>query len=124
MSRSIEVRLVDDLDGGLADESVKFGLDGATYEIDLSARHAKDLRSALDKFVQAARRVSGARAAQRGRARARTTTRADHAQNQAIREWAQRKGLEIATRGRISHAIVEQFHAEAERKAAPAKRRR
>jgi hypothetical protein len=124
MSRSIEVRLVDDLDGGVADESVQFGLDGATYEVDLSAKHAKELRAALDKFVQVARRSSGKSTAQRARGSRPRASRADHEQNQAIREWAQRKGLEIATRGRISRAIVEEFQAEAERKATPTKRRR
>jgi hypothetical protein len=66
MARKIEVLLVDDLDGGTADETVTFSLDGAHYEIDLSSDNAKKLRSALQPFVEKGARQSGT--AKRGRA--------------------------------------------------------
>jgi len=113
MARRVEVQLVDDLDGGAADESVTFALDGATYEIDLSKKHAAKLRAALKPFVDAAQKVSTAtrhRVAVRGQ---REPARTDRAQNQAIREWALRKGLDVSPRGRISRAVVDQYHAEA-----------
>ena len=41
MAKKVTVTLVDDFDGeGAADETVEFGLDGVTYEIDLSAKNA------------------------------------------------------------------------------------
>jgi Lsr2 len=126
MARTVEVRLVDDLDGGRADESVMFGLDGTTYQIDLSSRHAKELRTTLDRFLQVARRVRHTRQpAARSRARSTGGARTDGLQNQAIREWAQRKGLAIAARGRIPSSIIERYEAEAGKKAtAPARRAR
>ena len=57
MAQKIQVVLVDDLDGGEADATVRFGLDGVEYEIDLSAEHAEALRGALAPFVGAARRI-------------------------------------------------------------------
>ena len=48
--------LVDDLDGNTAEETVPFGVDGATYEIDLSMDHAAELRAALERYVAAGRR--------------------------------------------------------------------
>jgi hypothetical protein len=123
MARKVEVRLIDDLDSGPADESVTFGLDGADYEIDLSAKHAKELRGALERYIGVAQRVGRGRSAV-GRTGARRTSRGDRAQNQAIREWAARKGLEIAPRGRISQAVLDQYHSEAARGQANARRRK
>jgi hypothetical protein len=40
MAQKITVTLEDDLDGGPADQTVRFGLDGAEYEIDLSISNA------------------------------------------------------------------------------------
>ena len=55
MARKVQVLLVDDLDGGEADETLSFSLDGATYEIDLSSTNAKKLRDSLQPFVDHAR---------------------------------------------------------------------
>ena len=116
MARKVEVKLIDDVDGGPAEESVSFGLDGTDYEIDLSAKHAKELRAALSKFVAVAQRLSHSRVTPtRGVARARGAAKTDGLQNQAIREWAQRKGIAIAPRGRISQAVLEQYQSEAGR---------
>jgi len=123
MARKVEVRLIDDVDGGPADESVSFGLDGATYDIDLSAKHAKELRGALEKFIQVAQRSGTARVATaRVGIRSRGAAKVDGQQNQAIREWAQRKGLTVAPRGRISQSIMEQYQADAGRSTAPGRR--
>jgi len=59
VAQKIQVLLVDDLDGSEADGTVRFGLDGAEYEIDLNAEHARALRDALSRYVQAARRAGG-----------------------------------------------------------------
>ncbi len=116
MVRKVEVQLIDDIDGGKAEETVKFGLDGTLYEIDLNRTNAKELRAALQTFAQSARRLGRAPstigAARRGD---RGATRSDREQNHAVREWAQRKGLEVSARGRISTAVIEQYHQEAGR---------
>lgn len=59
MAQVTVVELVDDLDGSEADETVEFALDGAAYEIDLSATNAEELREALGPYVEAARRAGG-----------------------------------------------------------------
>lgn len=51
------VTITDDIDGGEAVETVEFGLDGASFEIDVSAKNAQKLRTALVKFVDNGRRV-------------------------------------------------------------------
>src|ERR1700689_52566 len=62
MAKKVTVTLVDDFDGeGAADETVEFGLDGVTYEIDLSAKNATKLRHDLKQWVEASRRVGGRR---------------------------------------------------------------
>ena len=59
MAQRVQTLLIDDLDGGEAEGTVRFGLDGAEYEIDLNATHAGALRKALEPYVKAARRASG-----------------------------------------------------------------
>src|SRR5262245_42144683 len=116
MARKVEVHLIDDVDGGVADETVKFGLDGSLYEIDLSKKNARTLRGALEGVVRWARRAP--RAAVAGatpRARGRGPARGGREQNQAIREWALRKGLDVSPRGRISRSVIEQYEAQAGR---------
>ncbi|GAA4255461.1 histone-like nucleoid-structuring protein Lsr2 [Dactylosporangium darangshiense] len=118
MARRVIHELIDDLDGGLADESLSFGLDGVQYTIDLSAKNAADLRDVLAPYVVAATKIGRTSAPvppARGGARGRPvlSARAEREQNRAIREWAQSKGLEVSDRGRIRADIVERFHAEA-----------
>ena len=55
MAQKIQTLLIDDLDGKEAEGTVRFGLDGAEYEIDLSAKHAEAMRKALEPYVSAAR---------------------------------------------------------------------
>lgn len=110
MARRTQVILVDDIDGGQADETVAFGLDGSSYEIDLSSKNAASLREAMASYVGAAHRLgrSGARGSgPRGRAPATT----DREQTQAIRAWARRNGHSVSDRGRIPATIVEAYHA-------------
>ena len=117
MARKVEVKLVDDIDGGQADETLSFGLDGTNYEIDLSAEHAKELRSALERYVEASRRVGrGGVMPTRNRGRVPAApARSDREQNKAIREWAKRQKIELSERGRIPRIIVEQYEAQAGR---------
>jgi hypothetical protein len=56
MAQQVNTMLVDDKDGGLADETVAFGVGGKQYEIDLSRANAEGLRAIFDPFVAAGRR--------------------------------------------------------------------
>lgn len=113
MAKHTITKLIDDIDQGEADETVKFGLDGAQYEIDLSADHAAELRKVLEPYVKAGKRVAKATATQPRRRGAQAT--ADRAQNRAIREWARSKNKKISDRGRIPEEIVAEYHASAGR---------
>ncbi len=107
MAQKVHVLLVDDIDGGQADETVTFGLDGVTYEIDLNTDNANALRESMSRFVDKSRRPSGGRAASRGKAR---SGRVPSAGNTAeIREWAKANGHKVSERGRIPASVVEAF---------------
>lgn len=101
--------LIDDLTGKeLTDgtgETVQFGLDGTTYELDLDTKGAERLRSALTTYVAAGRRVTTSRGAARPR-RARTTSDAS-----AVRAWAASNGIQVSDRGRIPSDVLAQFEA-------------
>jgi hypothetical protein len=101
MAQKIQVVLEDDLDGGSADETVVFGLDGTNYEIDLNKKNAAKLRDALAPWVAAGRRTGGSRGGgRRGRSR---SARASQAGD--VRTWARANGYEVSERGRISAEI-------------------
>lgn len=99
----VEVRLEDDLTGGPADETVKFGLDGMDYEVDLTSRHAAEFRRRLAPFVERARRVRP----QRSRARARTA--ASRERSREIRAWAERQGYSVAEHGRLPGNVIHEY---------------
>lgn len=101
MAQKVQVLLVDDLDGSEADETVTFGMDGVTYEIDLKAATATKLRKALAPYVEAGRRTGG-RAA-RGKAKSGATSNSTDVWK--IREWARSSGYEINERGRIPETV-------------------
>ncbi|HEU4348010.1 MAG TPA: Lsr2 family protein [Actinoplanes sp.] len=109
MAKQVITLLTDDLDGGEADRTVEFGLDGVNYTIDLSEKNAGKLRKALDPYLNAATRV-GRNGADSRRRVASSTGRASRDQNQAIREWAAKNGYEVSERGRIPSSIVEAYH--------------
>ena len=108
MAKQTTVTLVDDLDGNEADEQVEFSVDGKAYEIDLSAANSAKLRYALAPFVSAARRTGGRRRSAGSTATVRPSV--DREQNQAIREWAQQRGMKISERGRIPSNVLEAYH--------------
>jgi Lsr2 len=105
MAQRVSVEFVDDVDGKAAEETIPFGLDGTTFEIDLSKKNASALRRALDPWVQSARRVGGRKS--RGTA-ALVPTGVD---NSAVRAWARSNGHEVSARGRISSEIIEKYRA-------------
>jgi hypothetical protein len=102
MAQRVQVILEDDFDGGQADESISFGLDGAEYEIDLSAPNAAKLRDALAPWVANARKTGGRR--KRG------TRQASSGPGTAeIRAWAEANGYQVSSRGRVPAEIREAY---------------
>jgi uncharacterized membrane protein len=108
VAQKIQTLFIDDLDGSAAEGTVRFGLDSAEYEIDLNTGHAQELRDALARYVEAARRVGGAtrrsaRSARRAAASGLNTT--------DVREWAKAQGIEVKDRGRVPAELVVKFKA-------------
>ena len=108
MAQKIQTLLIDDLDGSEAEGTVRFGLDGADYEIDLNAEHAQALRDALARYVGAARRAGGG---MRRPARGGRRARADGVDSTQVREWAKAQGIEVKDRGRVPAELVVKFKA-------------
>jgi hypothetical protein len=108
MAQKVLIQLVDDLDGtasvGVA--KVEFGLDGVTYEVDLSADNAERIRTMFGEYIPHARRTGGRlnRGTSAGASRS-----SDASEASAIREWAQQNGIELAARGRIPGHVVEKY---------------
>ncbi|MFK3984718.1 Lsr2 family protein [Micromonospora sp. NPDC050397] len=112
MAKQVITLLTDDLDGGKADRTVEFGLDGVNYTIDLSEKNAGKLRKALDGFIAAGTRMGRASGETRGsgqRGGARGASRTDRDQNRAIREWATKNGYDVSERGRIPASVVRAY---------------
>jgi len=105
MAQKITVALEDDLDGGPADETVRFGLGGAAYEIDLSTKNANAFRQQLAPFIEHARRTG------RGQRRRPGRTVSSRERSADIRAWAKDQGIAVSERGRIPASVVEQYHA-------------
>ncbi|MEV5374360.1 hypothetical protein B7P34_29315 [Streptosporangium nondiastaticum] len=108
MAQKVQVLLVDDLDGGEADETVTFALDGKTYEIDLTTANADKLRQALADYVKSARRTGGRAAAGRGKTRTAAVS-AGSPDTAKIRAWAKKNGYNVNDRGRVPADIREAY---------------
>lgn len=102
MAKRTQVILEDDLDGGPADVSLSFSLDGVEYEIDLSAANASALRDAMAGYVGAARKVGG-------RKRRGSATGGGGSNTAAIRSWGQANGFDVSGRGRVSAEVLEAY---------------
>ncbi|MBN0043152.1 Lsr2 family protein [Streptomyces actuosus] len=103
MAQKVVVTLFDDIDGSEAAETVAFGLDGKSYEIDLNETNARDLRTALAPYVEAGRKRSRS-----GKAYRQTEVAPDPA---AVRAWAQANKMDVPARGRIPKRVYEAFAA-------------
>lgn len=103
MARKTVVELIDDIDGGKADQTVTFSLDGVTFETDLSDENAAKLREALGVWTSSARRT--------GRQRRSSAPRVRNSKTAEIRKWARENGHEVSERGRVSAAIEEAYDA-------------
>jgi Lsr2 len=111
VAQKIQTLFIDDIDGGAAEGTVRFALDGTEYEIDLNAEHSEELRSAIGKYVTHARKVGGG-ARRAGRAAGRTSRGAGSSLNTTeIRNWAREQGFDIKDRGRVPADLVAKYQA-------------
>jgi hypothetical protein len=104
MAQRTQILYVDDIDGSEAEGTVRFGIEGADYEIDLNKKHADELTAAIDPYIQAARKVAAARRA------ARPARPARHDQS-AVRTWARSQGMQVSDRGRIPADVLAKYEA-------------
>lgn len=111
MAQKVQTLFIDDIDGGEAEGTVRFALDGTEYEIDLNAKHTEELRSALGKYVTNARKV-GASSRRGGRGTGKGGRGAGSALNTTeIRNWAREQGYDIKDRGRVPADVVAKYQA-------------
>jgi hypothetical protein len=108
----VTVSLIDDFDGSEASETVKFAIDGKTYEIDLSKSNATELRRTLRPYIdrsRTARRVPATRRTGKGSSGRGGTRRSEGYDRTEVRAWAKANRIKVAPRGRISNEIVEKW---------------
>lgn len=108
MAKKVVETLIDDLDGGEAAETVRFGLDKTDYEIDLSKENAAALREALAPYVGAARKTTPGRRS-RGARRATVAARTNGSETAIMREWAKAQGYKVSDRGRVPTEIADEY---------------
>jgi nucleoid-associated protein Lsr2 len=107
MAQKVQTLFIDDIDGGEAEGTVQFGLDGISYEIDLNTKHAEALRKSLARYVAASRKISRSRRP----SRTRRSSGPNGASNSEVRAWARSQGMEVKERGRIPAELVVKFKA-------------
>ena len=105
MAQKITVALEDDLDGGPADETLRFAFGGTEYEIDLSKKNAGKFRRQLAPYLEHARKAGRAQPRRGGRSAASRQRSSD------IRAWARQQGIAVSERGRIPASVVQQYEA-------------
>jgi hypothetical protein len=108
MAQKVQVMLLCDLDDGDVDavETLQFSLGNTSYEVDVCAKHAQQLREGLEPFVAHGRKASAA-----GAGRRRQRTAGDRQDTASVRAWAKEKGIHINERGRIPANVVKEYEA-------------
>ncbi|MFB6397450.1 Lsr2 family protein [Polymorphospora lycopeni] len=111
MARQVITTLIDDLDGKPADRTVEFGIGGVKYTIDLSEANAGKLRTSLDPYIEAGRRLGrSGPASPTSRPASRSATAPNRRQeNREIRDWAAQNGFEVSVRGRIPQEVLDAY---------------
>ena len=108
MAQKVQTLFVDDIDGSDAEGTIRFGLDGTDYEIDLNTEHVQALRNALAHYVSAGRRAGGGT---RRQARGGRGASANGVNTTEVREWAKAQGMDVKDRGRVPAELVVKFKA-------------
>jgi hypothetical protein len=113
MAQKVQVLLVCDLheDEVEGTETVTFGLDGSSYEIDVCDPHAVQLRDAFASYVGAARRAGRTPAAGARKGRTASPKAGANERVGEIREWARANGHQVSERGRLSATLVSAYEA-------------
>jgi hypothetical protein len=107
MAQKIQTLFIDDIDGGEAERTVRFGLDGTEYETDLSTKHNDELRAALGTYLSHARKVGGTARRVVGRGGRKPSS----VDTVAVRAWARENGYDIKDRGRVPADLVAKYQA-------------
>lgn len=107
MAQKVHIVLEDDIDGGEAEETIVFGLDGTSYEIDLNKKNAAALRDALATYIGHGRKQSPAR----GRGRRPSSASSSKHSAREVRDWARANGFKVTDRGRVARDVQEAFDA-------------
>lgn len=97
--------LIDDLDGGDADRTVRFSWDGVAYELELSKKNALAFDRTMKPYVSAARK------ARASRSRKATASRSGKRDLAPVREWAAKNGYGVSTRGRVAQTVIDAYDA-------------
>lgn len=101
-------QLVSDLSGeeiANGGKTVQFSLDNQAYSIDLTDAEATKLKDALKPYIKVATKVTGRGGSRRSAGGSgRSSEELD-----AIRQWANANGHEVAARGRIKSTIIEAY---------------
>jgi hypothetical protein len=105
MAQRVTVELEDDLDGGPADATVRFGLDGTDYEIDLRTTNASKFRRQIAPCLGHARKAGP------GQRRRPARTPSGRERSGDIRAWAKDQGIAVSERGRIPASVAGQYEA-------------
>ena len=105
MAQRTQIMYIDDIDGSQADGTVRFGLDGTSYEIDLSKKHADELARVIRPYIDVARKVPAAR-------RSGQSARPVRRSQSDVRAWARAQGLKVSDRGRIPAELLARYESE------------
>lgn len=109
MAQRVQVQLIDDINGQEAQETIRFGLHGTQYEIDLTSENADKLRSSLTDYVEKGRKATGSRRNQGGQ-KATVSASSKRGDVQQIRQWAQENGHNPSSRGRLNQSIIDAYN--------------
>jgi Spy/CpxP family protein refolding chaperone len=104
VARRVQVRVFDDIDGSDGASTLEFGLEGVSYEIDLTDEHAAQLRELLTPYVSSARRVSAPARRQHGK-----RSGNGGPDPREVRAWAQSHGKTVSNRGRVPASLIAEF---------------
>jgi hypothetical protein len=111
MAKTVIVKLTDDIDGGDADETIQFALDGKSYEVDLSAANAAKLRDALKPYIEKGRGATGAPRARSSRPSGPSAEETLYSQLGSDEKARFRAWADMPTARRISDARVKSWMA-------------
>lgn len=109
MAQRTIVELVDDLDGGKADTTVRFAVQGVHYELDLSTEHAEEFDTVMAPWVDAARRTGGRRTTTATSSTKRSGNNSERLNK--IRQWGRANGWKVSDRGRVAAELQQAYEA-------------